>query len=449
MIGKRRSAMKLERVIVHKYFIVLIGIILSGTCIILTDMLAIHVLAMIVLTVISCSVVKFDLSHPYVWYSTFFTLYSISYPVTYLFGVNIIVDIYTKDLMILQWLALSTFIVVVTPKQEVLRKIKKTIDLSFFSRFYYVVLAPIIMITIVSLRNLDFNRKSDMYQISNSMVSIGLKLIIVFLLVYNLKIFDYAIKFKKLNISFVIATFFITTLLFFVSAERDLVFRFILITFYTYYIFLYEKKDKSKLIIAICLIVSLIPLITQFKYFGITGEIFNKQNNNFILNLMESEFTAASRNLQLLISNVETRGLMRGATYLNAIIKAIELPFLPELSDPSSVSWFNSFFFPGRSTGMGFSIVGDGYINFGYSGVVIMFIIIGLIVKQLYKYANKSIYNSVIYIQAIPIFIYSIRADLSSILSPLIRQVLIIFAFIYLVNKLTKGSSLKQSEITA
>ncbi len=90
---------------------------------------------------------------------------------------------------------------------------------------------------------------------------------------------------------------------------------------------------------------------------------------------------------------------------------------------------------------MGFTIIGEGYLNFGYIGVVLWAIMLGLLVKKLYFSSKRSLTWLVIYVISIPTFIYSSRADLSNITSPLIKQTIIPLAILYVVNKIMTSQS--------
>ena len=44
------------------------------------------------------------------------------------------------------------------------------------------------------------------------------------------------------------------------------------------------------------------------------------------------------------------------------IIRGLQIPFVPQIVDFSVIKWFNDTYF-GRG-GMGFSLVGEGYVNY-------------------------------------------------------------------------------------
>ena len=138
-----------------------------------------------------------------------------------------------------------------------------------------------------------------------------------------------------------------------------------------------------------------------------------------------------------LINNESLWDPFHGYTFWIGIIRGIEPPFI-NFIDFGAVRWFNETFFSADRAGQGFTLVGEGYINFGYFGIIILFIFVGLLIKFLYLKSNKNIYWFPIYLLSIPTFMYSIRADLANIISPLFSQIITTILIILLTNYLGK-----------
>ncbi|HET3243728.1 TPA: oligosaccharide repeat unit polymerase, partial [Streptococcus pneumoniae] len=96
--------------------ILLVGVVFSGTLILCSENndVTIPLFSMIFLSFMAMIIVKFNIFHPYVWYSSFFTIYSISYPLLY--RMEYINYGYTKDLIFMQWLALATLLLTLPSK---------------------------------------------------------------------------------------------------------------------------------------------------------------------------------------------------------------------------------------------------------------------------------------------------------------------------------------------
>lgn len=426
---------KMNKGIFINYLELFFWIILSGIILFLADNIIWHIISIIILLFGSAKTVKFDLIHPFVWYSIFFGIYSIAYPIIYFFNVNR-TYIYTKELMYTQWMALVIFLLIVSPSKVTYSNLKDIRKDNIMSKLLNILLSSIIIVTIMYLSRGTHTRKSELYAQKSLILDMGFKAVLVFLMIYAINITIDAIKNKKLNIKTVIYSFILIFLMFFFSGERDLILRFIVFTFYVYYIFLHNPKNEKKIWALSSVLMLSIPMLKKFKYFGLTGEIDKSNNTNLIIEIMGSEFSSASRNMQILLGDPSSKGLFKGHTILQDIIRSLKIDKLIGVESFSPVAWFNSHYFQAGRAGQGFTIVGEGYINLGYLGIVLIFIILGMLVKILYVNSSKGVYWFVIYILSIPIFIYSIRADLANILSQLLGQVFLIVLIVVTIEKI-------------
>ena len=80
-----------------------------------------------------------------------------------------------------------------------------------------------------------------------------------------------------------------------------------------------------------------------------------------------------------------------------------------------------------------FTLVGEGYVIDGYLGVIVLFIIVGLLVRMMYRKSKKNKYWLTAYIYTISTVASSFRGALSGIVVDLVRIVLVgIVAYILL-----------------
>ena len=107
----------------------------------------------------------------------------------------------------------------------------------------------------------------------------------------------------------------------------------------------------------------------------------------------------------------------------------------------NGVEWFNKTYFSENRAGQGFSLVAEGYINFGFLGIILVFVLVGLLIKFIYQRSSKNIYYFSFYVVSIPVFMYSIRADLTNILSPIIRQNLIVVILVLFITQIIRNHS--------
>ena len=146
-------------------------------------------------------------------------------------------------------------------------------------------------------------------------------------------------------------------------------------------------------------------------------EIINSNNSsekeillNKIQYLLENSWTESSQGIQLLFAEMLT-------------------PFLPSGIIFNPDQWFNYVVHSGKYHGYAFSLVGTGYIIGGRIGVVLLFFIVGLMCRHLYKNSIKDVYNMVSYICMISAFIASFRSSAGSIYTSYVRTILIPIIF--------------------
>ena len=168
----------------------------------------------------------------------------------------------------------------------------------------------------------------------------------------------------------------------------------------------------------------------MFKYYFVGGGIGESSEYGFLYSLIAGEFESASRNLQLLINNESfAKGCQGYVILINDVLGVINSKIA------SSVAWFNKTFYSDSVTEYGFSLVGEGYIIDGINGIVIVFVIVGLIIRYIYIHAFKNIYWLTAYFYFITVMIYAIRGDLGTIYSAMLKQIFLVVMFLKLLNK--------------
>jgi oligosaccharide repeat unit polymerase len=118
-----------------------------------------------------------------------------------------------------------------------------------------------------------------------------------------------------------------------------------------------------------------------------------------------------------------------GQLLVNDLIRAIIPGFLfSRETFYTTTTWYNESFFSrayGTGMGMGFSLVAYGYVNFGYPGVVGLFLVLGWLTKKLYHKAGHSNIYLISYLGFSAVLISAIRADLTSIVSQSWKHILV------------------------
>lgn len=422
----------LNKSVLFQYIKIILYITLSGFILYISNNIVYDIVAFVILVLGAVYTVRFDLAHPYVWYSIVFMFYSISYPILYLLGDLNAVFPYTKSLMFSQWLALSIFLIVVTPIKTDYSKLKQNKSIMVTSKIFLLFTSLIVFFTIYEISTGGYTHKTEIYSGGSILTLIGFRAVLVLLILFTINLSIYSLNKNKLDIRMSIFVLSIVFLMVFFSGERDLLIRFFVSVLFIYYVLIKNSKLNINVILLGAFSLALIPILKKYKYFGLTGETA-ETNSNIFIDFLQSDFISASRNLQVLLLDESSNGIFNGSTFVSAFLRMLNLENIPWVNVISANSWYNQTYFPNRTAGQGFTIVGDGYINFGYVGIIILFVFIGIIVRVLYSLSNRSANYFSFYILSIPIFLYSIRADLANILLPLFKQNLITFLLLHLL----------------
>jgi oligosaccharide repeat unit polymerase len=144
--------------------------------------------------------------------------------------------------------------------------------------------------------------------------------------------------------------------------------------------------------------------MSDFSAFGEQG---------MMLSFLYGEFIAAGRNIDILLSNQQWWHYFYGHT----VWWVFEHKFFPGVlvEARNSLTWFHQQFLPDWQAmvgGYGFTLAGDGYINFGLPGVALWYAIMAGIVVWLYNGRTRSGLRLVIYVISAPLFIFATRATI-------------------------------------
>ena len=80
-------------------------------------------------------------------------------------------------------------------------------------------------------------------------------------------------------------------------------------------------------------------------------------------------------------------------------------------------------------------------MNFGAVGVILWFLLLGLLVRFLYSKSAYNIYWLIVYVLSIPVIVFSTRGDFSILLAQFGKHVLIPLLIIYLCGAAIKKHS--------
>ncbi|MFD0961664.1 O-antigen polymerase [Paenibacillus chungangensis] len=436
-----------NRIVVSNWMMLLIFITILSFLIIVSKDTFIAILSFFIVTITVMVKVRFDLLHPFTWFVPLYMLYSISYPLLVHMG-EAPDNGYTFQVISLEWFALIAFIITIGPKKREIKSIK--VPIRNFRLILQIILIITFLFTCIYVLYIYLNGLSSKYEISLSN-SVFIKFgafFSIFTLVYAIFISNEMINNKKLPVKIVVLTTIWIVLAFLISGERDFLYRHVLIT-----IFLidtvYKKIPKVKLAIYGVIGMLSIPILGGLKNVLVSNKGLEPFTLPTFSEILSGEFISASRNLLVLLTNSNQWDFFMGETIWWDFKRVFVPQFLLNSEVINPVGWFNNSFYMGlvsRGGGQGFTMVGEGYMNFGLIGVMIWFMILGLIIKLLYLKSSKNILYLVSYIAFIPIVIYSIRADLSNLLSPLFSQI-IIPILIMLILRSILGKDVTSSKV--
>lgn len=394
------------------------------------------ILALGTLVIISWIISELELMHPLTWFPPIFFLYSISYPLLVTLG-NL-PDRYGNNVetLIITWLALFTFVAVMSVSN------KKEVNIDTSSLMNLMPIAtPIfwvsISFTLIYVAYVFSSGLSSKYAIAldNSPLGILASFFPIVVISFALIMANQLGVKKKVPKFFFLLTLLYGVAVLFVLGERDFILKLLIITIFMYHI-LKNTISKKKLIAIGAVIIATIPILGDLKNTAFGASEMTVHGGSFFTDILSGEFMAVGRNLANLLS---TEGSGWSYFFGETLWWDIKVLFS---SGYSPGAWFNNTFHSdlvARGGGNGFTLVGEGYINFGIFGVIIFFAMLAVFLKFLYNKATKNAVWLSIYIVTIPLAVYVIRADFATLLTQFSKQILIPIIFIFIVKSIFEG----------
>lgn len=418
------------RITQRKLYLILI-IFFTGLVLLISGdgQIGIHIFSIVALAIGACIVSKFDFFHPMCWFPPFFALYSCAYPILYALGYNTRYG-YTKESIVYSWLGLAVFLLFVsTEKLSIKMSFDHTDNQKSIGRIALLIIDLYLVFASVYISRSSFSGKTQIYNSHNPFLLLAFTLAYYVVIIYSNELHK---KLKRNNTGKVdyllLFSFSIVILFGLLTGERDYMFTILLISVLLLYFG--KRLSKKQLLGLLPLGVILLPLSHVYKFYLLDKTVSGDLNSsNLLVEFFDGEFISASRNLQILVSN-NYKYYFDGKTLLNDLI----IPFYH--TGFSVQTWFNETFFPTiTTTQYGFTLVGEGYVNWGAPGVILVFASLSILVNYLYKYSNKNKYLMVSYMYMVPIIIYSSRADFANVLSPLLHYALLGALITYLMDR--------------
>jgi len=423
-----------------KFLFLTLVISISFLLILTSDNANVHIIAFWFVVITNIFLNKLDINNPNVWFTASFALYSTGYAIlqandyVYLHG-------YTKENILYPFIALIIFIVVMRQKEVIIKKNfrderiahKKVLEYCMFT------LLIILLFTNLYIYITPFNHKNDLAG-QNFIFSIAVyssRVLCVFSSLYLLK---FSGKDKKTSV-LILSSLILITILSLLTGDRDAMLRYIVVLIVT--LFIMEKISRKMIILMIPIGTVFLIGTVYIKYYFVNGALKEDlANRDFIHNFLNSDFSAAGSNFQLLLNNSWTEGYFGFKLIFNDIIQGI----VPFVSKGNVGVWFNDTFHY-NSYSRAFTLVGEGYVVGGIYGVIILFLLLSFIIRYLYKSSVKNAYWMSMYIYSIPTIILTFRSSLGVAFREMFRISLLSLGLLLLLYLIISKKTLNKNQI--
>lgn len=136
-----------------------------------------------------------------------------------------------------------------------------------------------------------------------------------------------------------------------------------------------------------------------------------------------------------IIGYVEDNGFFYGYTYFQSLVNLLP-SFIYRFGIPLT-DWFVLTFFPSSSSGYGFSLEAEAYMNGGYILCIIQFLILSYTLNILFLYVKKkNMFLGSLFCSYFPFLLYSLRGDsLMLFKSNFLAFFLLIFIFLISIER--------------
>lgn len=426
-------------------FILSLYLILMSVLLILFNNLTIFCLANIFLLIIIFIQLKFDIKNPLLMFLTIFILYQISYPILNFLEIKVFeyVDLNEKYYLY-NWLATLSFLFFYGKIKNVtydVSNITCNINASCLKVIYFF-LYLICILSSVYIIKMGYQSKYDLANSSNFILRIG-NMAYTILVIFPVYFFLSKNIKRKNKIFIALITLLLMFFGMFTYGERSYVFNYIVVLIIYYFTF--NKIDIKK--IGLIFILSFVLLSTSSSLkmlFSNSNYKTSSDNNNMVISFLNSDFASAGFNFNYILNEGDSN-IFYGKTYIYDILSPFD-DILP-IDELSSTKWYTNTYWSTRRTGLGFTIIGEGYINFGVFGIIFQMFILARMIKYFYYKSNKNMYYYVIYVGFISLTMYSSRQAIGNIISPLVKYHFLFALFIYMINKIVVKRGLENEII--
>ena len=411
--------------------IISLYIILSSIAIYISNDLIVFCTVNIGLVFLISILLKLDIKNPMISFLMIFILYQISYPILNKLGIKVFEYItLNSNYYFYSWIATISFVLFYGSVSNIeYDKNRLTVSInSKYTNIIYIILATISIISSIFVIKSGYQSKSEIGNSNNLILSLG-NMSYTALIIYPLYYLMSGNIKAKHKVLITVLNSIIMLFGVFTFGERSYFLNY-LVALIIYY-FTYNKINIKKAIIISILLLILLSSSSSLKMLFTSSRYINTGNDNVFISFLNSDFESAGFNFNYLLNNNDQFEL-KGKSYIYDFLSPLD-DFI-DISKYNSTKWYKNKYWSDRKTGLGFSIIGEGYVNFGLIGIVLEMFIIARLTKFMYKLSNKGYYLYIIYIGYMSLLMYSSRQSIASIISPLFKYHILIALIMYFIN---------------
>lgn len=221
-----------------------------------------------------------------------------------------------------------------------------------------------------------------------------------------------------------------------IIGERDFIFPFMSILIHL--VILSENARRA--------VVTLIGTTFAFIALGTAMFFFRDsyQQHNSILADVLNQGSLLFINTYTIKIVEETQSFFNGMTYWNSLLNL--LPSWIYKTDFNTLEWFKNQYAPNSSSGYGYALDAEGYLNFGYAGVILTFLFIPFLQRYIFNRASKSnffIYYSIFYGSFV---MYCLRNDSLAFVKGHLYAIIFYFTIDFVSKIFHSGNELVEKE---
>lgn len=223
-----------------------------------------------------------------------------------------------------------------------------------------------------------------------------------------------------------------------ITGERNITFKFILGAMVVYQML--TRRIKAYHFISILVLGFVLAPLTLNMKMSLTSGYSVESERSYVERMLFGEFKSSVRNTAILLDEIKDDNVDRSKLYfINDLYRAISPGFLVGRSIQTTAAWFNETYFTNfylHGGGVGFSQVAVGYLNAGVPGVMILFGLLGFVLRILYAHALRSAAWLAVYAGVVSVFCATIRYDLAAPVSQTIKHIIVVIGAVWFVHQL-------------